>query len=116
MSQQDIEQIELSLEHAKEMVEKRNMAIQLADNPAFKKLVLEGYFQNEAARLAHLLTDPSLPAEHREFVKIDIAGPGAFKRYMQTLVRMGDQAAASIAEYENELDELRADEENGGAE
>lgn len=107
MSQQDIEQIEMSIEHAKSMVEKRNMAMQLAENPAFKKLVLEGYFQEEAARLAHLISDPSLPEEQRNFVKVDIAGPGAFKRYMRTIVQMGDMAAQSIQDYELELEEIR---------
>lgn len=111
MSQQDIEQIEISIEHARELVERKNLAIQLADVPAFKKLILEGYFKDEAARLAHLLSDPSLPKEHREFVANDINGPGALKRYMQTIVRMGEQAERDIADAELELDELRAEEE-----
>jgi hypothetical protein len=114
MSQQDIEQIELSVEHAKEMVERKKLALQLADNPAFKKLILDGYFRDEAARLAHLLSDPALPAEHREFVRNDINGPGALKRFMSTIVRMGDMAEREIADAELELDELRREEESEG--
>ena len=47
----DIEQVELSLEHAKEIVARRDKAHKLASNREFKALFLEGYFKDEAARL-----------------------------------------------------------------
>jgi len=108
MSQNDIEQIELSIEAAKEMVEKARMARQLAENPAFKKLILEGYFVDEAARLAHLFSDPNIPAEHREYVKNDLLAVGGLKRFLSTLVRLGDMAEREIADAELELEEIRA--------
>lgn len=107
MSQQEIEQIELSIEQAKGLIERARLARQLAKNPAFKKLVLEGYFVDEAARLAHLVSDPALSQEHRQFVFNDINGVGALKRYFSVIIRMGDQAERDLAEAELELEEIR---------
>lgn len=107
MSQHEIEQIELSMEQAKAVVERARLARQLSKNPAFKKLIMDGYFVDEAARLAHLVSDPALAPEHRQFVFNDLNGVGALKRYLSTIVRMGDAAEREIAEAEMELEELR---------
>ena len=110
MSQQnDIHEVEMSIAAAKEMVERGEMAAKLADNPAFKKIVLDGYFVDEAARLAHLYSDPNMSAEQRGMIKRDLAGIGGFKRYLQTLVRMGQMADDEIREAQFELDAIRAE-------
>lgn len=113
MSQQnEIHEIEMSIEAAKEMVVRGEMAMKLANNPAFKKIVLDGYFVDEAARLAHLYSDPNLSAEQREMVRNDLIGIGAFKRYLQTLTQLGQMASREIADAEFELDALRAEEDS----
>ena len=110
MSQNEIEQVELSIEAAKEMVERGKMAERLADIPEFKKLVLDGYFVDEAARLALLSSDPNLSEDIRGHVMRDLQGVGAFKRYLSTLVQLGRQAAQEIEEAEVTLSEMRAEE------
>lgn len=110
MSQHEIEQIELSIEAAKEMVSRGQAAEKLATHPDFKKLVIEGYFKDEAARLAVLSSDPNISEEIRAHVMRDMAGVGAFRRYLSTLVQLGQHAAAEIAEAQETLDEIRAEE------
>lgn len=108
MSQQnDIHEIELSIEAAKEMVARGELAVKLANNSAFKKLVLDGYFVDEAARLVHLFSDPNLNDEQRAMVERDLIGIGAFKRYLQTVRQIGQMAEREISDAEYELEGLR---------
>jgi hypothetical protein len=107
--QNDIEQIELSIEEAQKMVERASMARRLADNPDFKALVLEGYFEKEAARLANLISHPSLGENHKH-VWNDMMGIGAFRRYLSTAIQMGDLAEREIEEARETLDEIRGEE------
>lgn len=106
----DIEEIEISIEEAKKVVARANDIRTLCENPIFKKLVMDGYFVQEAARLAHLSSDPSIDEKIRGYVLRDLAGPGAFKRYIQTLINMGNAARNELAMSEEALDELRAEE------
>jgi hypothetical protein len=110
MSQNEIEQVELSIEEARKVVEHGEMAEKLATVSTFRKIVLDGYFVDEAARLALLFSDPNLSAEQREMVKNDLIGIGAFKRYLSTKVQMGRYAAQSIAEAQEELEHIRQEE------
>lgn len=113
MSQTQIEEIELSIEAAKEMVERGRMADKLATYPEFRKLVLDGYFRDEAARLAHLSSDPNLPEDIRNHVLRDMQGVGAFKRFLMTIRQLGEMAAREIDEAGQALEELRAEEPEG---
>lgn len=110
MSQNDIEQVELTIAEAKKVVDRGRMAEKLSRNPDFKKLVMDGYFVDEAARLVHLSSDPTLPENIRNVVLRDMNGPGAFKRYLSALVQMGKNAAREIEEHQETLDELREEE------
>lgn len=108
--QNEIEEVELSIAYAKEIVARGAMAEKLSHNADFKKLVLEGYFVNEAARLALLYSDPNLNAETREAVARELSGPGTFKRYLSTLVQMGHIAQRELREHTETLDEIRSEE------
>jgi len=103
----EIEQTELSIEEAKSVIAKGEKALKLAEDPLFKELILEGYFEKETIRLAHMSSDPNIPAEYRECVNRDLHGPASLKRYLHTLVQMSGVAATSLEEYEETLDEIR---------
>ena len=114
MSQNDIHEVELSIEHAKKLVERGQMAQKLASNYEFKKLVLEGYFVEEAARLVHLFSDPNIPEDVRTYIERDLQCPGAFKRYLSTIVQMGLQAAQEIKDAHQTLEDIRQEEMESG--
>lgn len=110
-SQRDqIEEVELSIAHAKEIINRGAMAERLSHNPDFKKLVLEGYFTTEAARLALLYSDPNIDPEMREAIGRDLMGPGVFKRYLSTMVQMGYVAQRELGEHIETLEEIREEE------
>lgn len=107
----EIREVEMSIEAAKEMVARGEMARKLADNPDFKKIVLDGYFVDEAARLTHLFSDPMMDEAQRKMIERDLIGIGAFKRYLKNAVQFGEIAAREISDAEIELDELRAEDD-----
>ena len=109
MSQEEIKEIELSIEHAKEIALRGEMAEKLATNHEFKKLILDGYFRDEAARLALLSSDPALDQTSREHVLRDLNGPGSLKRYLSAIVQMGRVAQNEIREAYQTMDEIRAE-------
>lgn len=109
----DIKQVELSIEQAKALINRAEQARKLAENKEFKELILEGYFNAEAARLVHCLGDINLK-DYQEDILRDLHGIASFKRYMQTIIMIGDNARNDLENNEATLDELRAEESLNG--
>ena len=109
----DIQQVELSIEQAKALINRAEQARRLAENKDFKSLVLDGYFNEEAARLVHCLGDINLK-EYQEDILRDLHGIASFKRYMQTIVMIGNNAQNDLMSNEATLDELRAEDASNG--
>lgn len=105
---QDAKEIELSLEHAKELVAKGDMALKLASNREFRKLIMEGYFKEEAARLVGLMAEPAM-AQHRNEIHESMIAVSGLQAWLRNVVRMADVARAEIVDYEEALDEARAE-------
>jgi hypothetical protein len=103
---QDIETIELSLAHAKAMVSSKEAVLKLTSNREFKKVVLDGYFKEEASRLVLLSADPSVE-KHRGEIMLSIQGISSFNNYLQRIVRMGEIAEQEVRDFEESLDEAR---------
>ena len=99
MSTPQSAEFELSLEEANKIAEVGRMAEELSENHAFKKLVLEGYFVEEASRLVHLLADPSMEKEQERITQA-MHGIANFRQYLTTRVQMGRMA-------ENEIRNIR---------
>lgn len=102
-----IERYELSIEEARKIIKQGEAVLALADHSTFREVVLEGYFKEEASRLVRLYSDPNIDKVAREFIERDMHGIGAFQRYMQRFVRMGDQAQRDLESAEAFLEEAR---------
>lgn len=107
----DIEKVELSIEEAKKMVDRRDIALRLADNRDFKKLVIEGYFKDEAARLTGLLGErgDNLPFT-KEMIVSDLEAIASFQRFMRLIVMQGDIMEKEIEVNSEALEHMRAEE------
>jgi len=110
---QEVQQLEVSLEHAKGMVALKDAVLKLSSNREFKKVILDGYFKEEASRLALLSADHS-SKDHRPEIITAIQGISCLHNYLQTIVRMGEIAAREVADFEEELSDLRAEEATAG--
>ena len=105
----DIQMLELSIEHAQEMVDLRDEVLRLSNNDTFKKVIMQGYFENEAVRLVHLMGDPRLKEADREAVQRDMMGIGALKRFLSNMVQMGNAAEKEIADHRETLASIEAE-------
>lgn len=107
----DIQKIELSIEEARKYVEQRDAALRLADNRDFKKLVIDGYFKDEAARLTGLLGErgENLPFT-KEMLVSDLEAIASFQRYMRQIIMQGDIMEKEIAVNSEALEIIRAEE------
>lgn len=106
----DIQDLETEIAAAKELKERREIALRLSTNADFKKLVLDEYFVTEAARLVQLSADPALDHDQRNDALEMAKATGHFKRYLSMIVQMGAHAERQLPEMEIALDELRAEE------
>ncbi len=102
----DIQEIELSIEEAQKMVERRNQAYRLADNADFKSLILEGYYKDEAVRLVGLSADPST-AKYADEIILAIKSISMLQQYMRNIVAFGNTAESEIGDMREVLDEER---------
>lgn len=107
--EQEIQELEISIDEAKKAVETGEMAERLSSNSDFRKVIVEGYFLHEAARLALLHSDPGLRADIKATVLDEMKGPGALKRYLSHLVQRGFAANQQIQDTRNHIFELRTE-------
>jgi hypothetical protein len=114
MTDSQIEQaereIEISIEAAREIVEKKDKLEKLLGDETFKEIFEEGYFKEEAARLTGLLTDPEFNNEEgRRTIVEDLVGISAARKYILNILRFGHQMERRIAASEKELEALRTE-------
>jgi hypothetical protein len=105
----NVAQFEQQLSDAKSLVERRDMALKLRNNREFKKLILDDYLVQEAARLVTAAGDPLLDEKKQRDCMEMAKGAGHLKRYLQVIITMGDTAADDIPQIEENLAELRAE-------
>lgn len=110
---QDLEQ---QRDKAKTLVEVRQMAMRLAQNHDFKKLILEGFCLSEAARYAQEAGDPALGREEREDCLAMAMASGHLKRFLSGCIQMGAHSERTMAEVEAAIEEERANPSEGGDE
>lgn len=102
--------LEHQLDQVKELVERREMALRLSKNPDFKKLILEEFMVNEAARYVQTSADPAMgPQERADALNLAQAS-GHLKRWLSVLVAMGNQANGQIPDLEEAIEQARAEE------
>jgi hypothetical protein len=105
----NVHEVEMSIAEAKKLVDRRDAVKRLSKNRDFRKIIDDGYFKDEAARLTSITADPNLK-EQREDIFVALQGISTFKQYLQTIITMGNMAEAEIMDNEEILDELRGEE------
>ena len=105
-----VQQLEKQLDDAKTLVETRQMAIRLFQNPDFKKLIMDGFCLHDAARYAQESGDPALDVEQRADALAMAQASGHLKRFLSMAVQMGAHAERTMPELHAALDEVRAEE------
>jgi|APSaa5957512535_1039671.scaffolds.fasta_scaffold04515_8 putative N-acetylmannosamine-6-phosphate epimerase len=107
MTRQDqaIQEIEVGIEEAKEIIALRDSLDKLRSNPDFKKVINKAYFQDEAVRL---VMAKSSPMEEAQLANIDkmMYGIGSLAQFLDTILRNGDAMEQSVKESEQAREEI----------
>jgi len=103
--------LEQQLKDAKEGVELYQALERLSKNRDFKRIVLEGFCEADAARCIRLSVDPTLDETTREDAIRMAQAAGYLKRHMRAIDQMGQMYLNSIPELEDALHEARVEED-----
>lgn len=110
--EQLVQEIQVSIDEAKDFIEQREAVLRLFKNKDFEKIFTEGYFKEEPARLVALMTDPEFQSpERQEQLKADMLGISSLRRYLMNVQRIGYQMEQRIKDAEQTITELEEEEE-----
>ncbi len=107
----DVTALEYQLAGAKELIERRNRANRLAQNPDFKALILDWFCIQECARYAQASANPALGENERADSLNMAQAAGHLRRFLSVTMQMGNQAESQLAELEQTIAEARAEED-----
>ena len=110
-TEQEVRQIEIEIEQARELVKTRDALDRLMENPDFKEVILTGYFKDEPARLVELKAAPQMEAaQHQANIIKSMDGIGALQQYFNTIWHLGSNAESAIQDGHQAIDEIHAEE------
>ena len=99
MNDEHLQQIELSIEQAQSYIDKADALTRLHKNQDFKKVIVDGFFKEEASRAVLLKGDPNIQgAEEQRQINNTIDAIGGLYNYFRNVFYMGDQSSRSLEE------------------
>jgi hypothetical protein len=115
MSNATIQAIEDNIRQARKIVEVGEALERLKANKDFKKVMLEGYFEQEAIRLVHLKSDQNVQSpDMQKSINAQIEAIGAVSQYFSTVLHKASIARKAITSDEEARDEILEEELNNG--
>ena len=105
----DLEEVEIQIDVANKIRSLRDNCAKLMKNRAFKDVIEEGYFKEEAARLGMAKSAP-LTDEQQKNIDGMIIGIGALSNYLNMVMRRGAEMDAALGEHEQTREEILAEE------
>lgn len=102
--------LELNIKAGTEAVDFGKALDRLFANRDFKRVVLEGYFKDEAVRLVHLFSDPAFQSvEKQQSIQQQMLAIGHLHQYFQVIKFHARQGEKSVAESEDLREEILAE-------
>lgn len=102
-----LEALEHQRDEAKAAIDRRAMALRLANNSDFKKLILDEFCVQECARYGQASGDPALTAEQRADALAMAQASGHLRRWLQIINRIGNQAEGQMESLDEAITEAR---------
>jgi len=115
MSNATIQAIEENIKQARRLVDVGDALERLKNNRDFKKVMIEGYFEQEAVRLVHLKSDQNVQSpDMQKSINAQIDAIGAVSQYFSTILHKASVARKAIASDEEAREEILEEELNNG--
>lgn len=109
---QEIEDIEITIKEAQEMVDRKNKVLKLKADPAFQELFMQGFVHDFALTCLQMSSSIAVDERTREQVCRDMHGPSTMLRYLDGILAQGTAAENTIAISEEQISTIQ--EENAG--
>jgi len=104
------EQIQITIDEAKQMVAEGDALDRLMKNVDFKELIVKGYFQKHAYQLVEFKAAPTAQNEPQQAAVIrSIDAIGELQQYFNKIFAFAAQARQDIIDAENELEAMAED-------
>ena len=110
MSTAELQQLESNIKYAQKIVDLGDALDRLRNNRDFKKVIGEGYFEQEAIRLVHLMSDSNMQfpgiqqSIHKQLIAV-----GMFREFLETLTTRANMARRAVESDEATRDEILAE-------
>lgn len=104
----DLEEVEIQIKMAREMISLRDAYVKLSSNKHFKDVIETGYFKEEAARLV-MAKSASLSEEQQRKIDGMIIGVGSLANYFDMIMRRGHEMEQALGEHESTREEILAE-------
>ena len=103
----DLEQIELSIEHAKQLIDFGDALARLEKNPDYVKIIQDDFFKNNIIRLVKLKAAPQCQDElNQGFIAKQIDAVGQFEQYLTGIRIQSNQALVALEKDKEEREVL----------
>jgi len=109
----DLEEVEIQINMAREMIKLRDAYLKLQANKLFKDVIEEGFFKEEAARLV-MAKSSDLAPEYMAKVDSMIMGVGGLSNYFSMVVRRGNEMEQALEDHETTREDILAEEATNG--
>lgn len=105
--EEQLKELNITIEQAKAIVDKASSLKTLLKDKDFKSVILDGYFKDEASRLALLKGDNGMSKpEDQAYLDRMFNGIGSLHSYFQSIFAMGKNAENAINSYEETKEEI----------
>ena len=109
---QQIETLELDIEDAKRTLDSYESFERLQTNPDFRKIIDQGYFIEEPARIAFMLSNPAMQGGERQAPLYNgIIGVGMLRQYFIGLRTAAVRAEKTLYDAQNAQTEILEEED-----
>jgi len=105
--QNELQQVELSIDQAKASIDKMKSLQTLSRNKEFVEIVHKDYFEKEASRLVLLRADDSMQDdESQKSINNQMIAIGYLRQYFQTIMQLGNMATNALKADEATREEI----------
>ena len=113
--EEQLEQIEIDIATAQEHADRADALQRLHENKDFRKIVLEGFFKDEASRVVLLKADPNVQGDsEQKHIDRIITSIGGLRQYFGTIYQMGNMAHRALEEHKATREEILQEQLNEG--
>ena len=110
MSTAELQQLESNIKLAQKIVDMGDALDRLRNNRDFKKVIGDGYFEQEAIRLVHLMSDSNMQSlEIQQSIHKQMIAVGMFREFLETLTARANMARRAVEADEATRDEILAE-------